>query len=526
MLHGHDAGGKGTPIIPPQRNVTDESPSLGKQAAQGAIWNYAAFILSKGLLFVATLILARVLSPSEFGLVGMALLVILALDIFRDFGIGAALIYNQKGGIPAANMAFFLSTGLGVALFALNWLLAPLAPHFFRVDSAADAELMVSLLRTLGFSLLFASFGSTQDALLQKDINFRKRMVPEVGRTLVKGLLSVALALTGWGVWSLVIGQVVGEACATLLLWIVSPWRPSRQLDRKLFRPMFGYGSQIMMVNGLGTLVADIDYLIIGRLLGEASLGLYTIAYRIPEMLVTNLSQAVSNVAFPVVARLQADLAAMREAYLKMQHYMLVIVAPLGFGLGAITPTLMHILFQSRWDPAIPVMQVLSIYMVLGAVSHWPGVVYKALGRPGILNRLSFLKLAMLAPALWWAATNYGIVGVAWAHLVVRVIGILIDMWVVSRFVKIGVLTILRAIWPPVAASLVMALVVRVIFTLSPDEQSIPVMLLAIVVGAAVYAATIWVLDRQAVMSLLTLGRSLIQRRRPAPATDLLPDPH
>jgi hypothetical protein len=163
---------------------------------------------------------------------------------------------------------------------------------------------------------------------------------------------------------------------------------------------------------------------------------------------------------------------------------------------------------------------------VLGAINHWPGVVYKAVGRPDILNRLSFLKLAMLAPALWWAASNYGIVGVAWAHLVVRLIGILLDMGVVSRFVKVSVLANLRVIWPPMAASLVMALAMRVIFMLSPDERSILVMLLAVVAGAALYAATIWMLDRQAVVSLLTLGRSLIKRRRAAPAPGLLPDPH
>ncbi len=113
--------------------------SLGKQAAQGAAWNYAAFLLSKGLLFVATLILARLLSPEEFGLVGMALLVITVLEIFRDFGIGASLIYRQSEGDreAAANVAFWLSAGIGVGLFALNWLLAPITVGFFKTGSEA-----------------------------------------------------------------------------------------------------------------------------------------------------------------------------------------------------------------------------------------------------------------------------------------------------------------------------------------------------------------------------------------------------
>ncbi|MBF6613585.1 MAG: lipopolysaccharide biosynthesis protein [Chloroflexi bacterium] len=464
---------------------------------------------------MATLILAHILSPAEFGLVGMALLVITVLDILRDFGIGASVIYYQRHGNAAANMAFALSSSIGVTLFIANWLLAPFAAQFFKTSSPSDTATVTALLQVLGFSLLFASFGSTQDALLQKEINYRRRMVPEVGRTLIKGGLQVALALLGFGVWSLVIGQVVGEASATLLLWLVSRWRPTLQFERALLRPMLGYGVQIMLVGGLGTFVSDVDYLIIGRLLGETALGLYTLAFRIPELLVNNLAQAVSTVAFPVTARLQANREAMREAYLLMQHYMLLILAPLGFGLYAITPALIHLLFKDKWYGIIPVMEVLSIYMVLGGITHWPGVVYKAAGRPGILSKLSFLKLAMLVPTLWWAAANYGIEGVAWGQLVVRSINILIDMWVVARFVQISVISNLRVIWPPLLSAVIMVTAVRAVFLLDHAETSIPVMGAAIMVGVLVYGGAIWLLDRRAAAALLGLGRSLVLRTNP-----------
>lgn len=507
-----------TPAPPP---APPRPPSLGKQVVQGAMWNYGGFLVSKGLLFVATLILARILSPSEFGLVGMALLVITALDILRDFGIGASLIYRQRDGQAAANLAFLLSAVIGVMLFVGNWLLAPFVTVFFKTNGPEETATVTGLVQVLGFSLLFAGLGSTQDALLQKAIDYRRRMIPEVGRTLIKGVLQVALALAGFGVWSLVWGQVIGEACATILLWTVSSWRPTRLLDRTLLRPMVNYGTQIMMVGGLGWLVADIDYLIIGRFLGDAALGLYTLAFRIPELIIRNLAQAVSNVAFPVAARFQEDKAAMRHAYLTMQHYMLAILAPLGFGLFAVTPSLIHILFQDKWEPAIPVMELLSIYMVLSGISHWPGVVYKAVGRPDILNRLSFLKLVLLAPTLWWAATTYGIVGVGWGQVAVRVVVILIDMWTVSRFVQISMRANLQAIWPPLAASAIMAAAVRLVFLLDPRESSIPLLAVAIITGGAVYAGALWLLDRPTVSALLDLARGLVaRRRRIAPAPD------
>ncbi|MDQ6692851.1 MAG: lipopolysaccharide biosynthesis protein [Chloroflexota bacterium] len=501
---GDDTGGRGG--------------SLGKQAAQGAAWNYAAFLVSKGLLFVATLVLARLLTPAEFGLVGMALLVITALDVLRDFGIGAAVIYHQREPQAAANMAFALSSGIGILLFAANWLLAPFTAHFFKTANPADTQTVVSLLQVLGFSLLFASLGSTHDALLQKEINYRRRMVPEVSRTLFKGVISVALAFMGWGVWSLVIGQVVGEASATLLLWYVARWRPTLQISRALLRPILGYGVQTMFAGGLGTLISDVDYLIIGRLLGETPLGLYTLAFRIPELIIKNLSQAVSSVAFPVAARLQSDRDAMRDAYLSMQHYMLAILAPLGLGLYAVTPALIHLLFQSKWDPIIPVMQALSLYMVMGAINHWPGVIYKAVGRPDILNRLSLVKLAMLVPVLWWCALSYGIEGVAWGQVVVRAIGVVIDMYAVSRFVKLSVWENLKVIWPPFVAALVMLAGVYLVFLLDPGQRSLPVAALAIAFGALLYGAGLWLVDRKAVVTLLALGRSLTGRDRPVAA--------
>jgi O-antigen/teichoic acid export membrane protein len=488
--------------------------SLGRQAAQGAVWNYSAFLVSKGLLFVATLVLARLLTPAEFGLVGMALLVITLLDILRDFGIGSALIYRQHDGAAAANMAFFLSGGIGLFLFLANLLLAPLAAGFFKTSGPQETAALTLLLQVLGASLLFSSLGSVHDALLQKEIDYRRRMVPEVGRTLVKGVLSVVLALMGWGAWSLVIGQVVGEASATLLLWLVLPWRPSFNFERGLFRPMVSYGLQIMLSGGLGTLLSDVDYLIIGRLLGDTPLGLYTIAFRIPELLIKNLAQAVSTVAFPVAARLQADRAAMRDAYLMMQRYMLVILAPLGFGLYAVTPGMVHILFSSSWEPVIPVMQILSIYMVLGGISHWPGVVYKAVGRPDMLNILSFIKLVMLVPTLWWCAANYGIVGVAWGQLVVRVAGILIDMWAVSNFIKVSVSYNLRVLWPPLVAAGIMALAVQALLTLLHESSGIAALTLSVLFGACVYASLIWLLDRQAVNALSSLALSMLRRER------------
>ena len=490
--------------------------SWGRQAAQGAFWNYAAFLVSKGLLFVATLVLARVLPKEDFGLVSMALLIITAFDILRDAGIGAALIYHQGDPRPAADLAFVLSAGLGIGLFIANWLLAPWLALYFSTDSHDDLALLTSMVQILGLTLFFASLGSTQDALLQKDINYRRRMIPEVGRTAIKGGLQVVLALTGWGVWSLVYGQVIGEAGATLLLWGVARWRPTFRPDWKLLRPIAGYGAQMISISGLGWLIADLDYLIIGRLLGAVPLAIYTLGFRIPEMVIRNLALSVATVAFPVTARLQADLKALRDAYLTMQHYMLMLLAPLSFGLYATTPVLMRLLFGTKWEATIPVMKVLCLYMLVSGVGTWAGVVYKAVGRPDILNKLAIVNLVLLAPVLWWCTEHGGIVAVAWGQVVMRLVYMVMHLIVVARFVHISVVANLRVIWPPIAAAGLMALAVRAVWLLDPSQTSVLVLALAVVVGGATYLGLMWLIDRRALQALLTFGWGFLSRGRPA----------
>jgi PST family polysaccharide transporter len=269
-----------------------------------------------------------------------------------------------------------------------------------------------------------------------------------------------------------------------------------------------------MLVAGLGTLLADVDYILVGGMLGAAALGLYTMAFRMPELLIMNLAQAVSTVAFPVAARLQSDMDALRSAYLKMQRYMLAILAPLGFGLYALTPTLVHMLFGEPWVPAIPVMQVLSIYMLLGGINHWPGVVYKAVGRPDILTRLSLVKLIMLVPVLWWCAANFGIVGVAWGHLAVRLIGIAIDMKVVAGFVGVGVWENVRALLPSLVSSGAMAAMLQVLFMFTGDVPGPATLGIGIVAGAAQYTVLLWLLDHDSVDGLLDVARGFLPRKR------------
>ena len=261
-----------------------ERPSANRVfagAVRGLVWTYASFAGSKLLVFVATVILARLLMPADFGQVAFALVVISYLDTVGDLGISEALIYKQDRVEDAANITFIISLLTGAVWFLLILAMAPLAAAFFK-DPACEP-----ILRAMAWVFVITALGNTHDALLRRDLGFKQRAIPEFAQGLIKGIGSIVLALRGWGVWSLVWGHLIGAAVSTLALWLIVPWRPRWQFAWDLARRMLRYGGQIVSVNVLGAITHHVDYLIVGRILGSAALGFYILAFRIPEVIIT-----------------------------------------------------------------------------------------------------------------------------------------------------------------------------------------------------------------------------------------------
>lgn len=211
---------------------------------KGTMWSYAARYGGKVVVLVSTIILARLLSKDAFGVVGYALVVTNFLDVIRDLGVGTAVIY-QREDPKVSDTAFWLVLIVGFLLFGITWLIAPLVGDFFQDDRA------VPVVRALGLTFPFSALGKIHDMLLRKELAFDKAFIPNFARNMGKGTLSVLFALLGFGVWSLVIGNVGGVVVMAIVLWLVFPWRPSFRFDKKDARELLSYGTGILSVNVL-----------------------------------------------------------------------------------------------------------------------------------------------------------------------------------------------------------------------------------------------------------------------------------
>jgi PST family polysaccharide transporter len=458
--------------------------SLGRQILRGSALSYGSFLGAKLVAFLSMLILVRLLVPADFGLVGYALIVLGLLDIVKNLGITQALIYRQDIADADAGEAFALAMAMALILFGICWLLAPVAGHFFH-DSR-----VIPVTRVLALTLLLDALGGVHAALLQKHLRFGRLVIPDVALSVTKGVVAVLAALLGAGYWSLVAGQLAGMSLWTVTNWWLFPWWPRIRVRWASARRLLGYGLHILLVDFVGAVILTADNLVVGRLLGIRALGLYAVAFTIPQMITIGLAVAVSNACFPALSRIQANRGELERYYLLVQRYSAAAIVPAAVGLFASTPSLVHALFGREWWSMSTTLQLLALFALVQAMVWSAGDLYKAIGRPDMLWKLGFAQALAVVAAVIIGAELGGIVGVAWARIAIAVPFALITWWWVHRLLGVELTAIGRALRAPLIAGAVMLAVMELLDrSLAPLLGPVAVLAAQLTAGVAVYTA-------------------------------------
>jgi O-antigen/teichoic acid export membrane protein len=485
-------------------SANQRATNVSKQSIRGTMWGYVSYASGKLLTFLSTLILAYFLLPEQYGIVGFCLIAIQYLDVLNEAGTDAALVSRRDRIVEAANAAFVISIVFAFILFGVAWVSAPQVAAFFEEPAVTD------LFRLFAIVLPVRALGTVPGAMLQRNLKFKRRVIPDLGRNISKGLVSIVMAWQGYGPLSLVVGQIVGEAIGVVLLWMLAGWRPSLQLDRQVTLEMSTFGGHIMLVGLAGAFQANADYLLVGKILGGTALGLYTFAYRVPELVLRSFSSVLDKVAHPILAQLQADAERLRAVYFGYVRYITLLMLPVGVGLAVIAPIFFTAFFRPEWAPATMVMQCVSIALAIRSIGYIPGILYKATNRPRILNQLAVIKLPTMLLVLW-LGTFYGINGVAIGQLVLAFVYVTIDTVMVSRIFKFRISEMLRSLYPAVTATAVMALAtISVLFSLR--LEGLLGLITLVVVGAAAYLGTLSLVGRETVVQARTALRAAFSR--------------
>ena len=491
-----------------------QAPSaLARSTARGAAWSGISSGSTSLLRLGVLTILARLLAPTDLGLLAAAAFFVDLSIIIHELGLGAAIVQRQEIDDELLSTAFWSNLGMGLFLSLLLTAASPLVAWFYR-DPRVQPVLMAL---SIGFVIM--PLGLVHKVQMQKRLDFRRVAIAEVGGVLAMGSVSIVMAWQGRGVWSLVWGSIAQKAAEVVLLWLQQPWRPAFRWSRAAFRHLFAFGANIVGERIANYLNTNLDNLLVGRLLGGEALGYYSFAFQLMSVPLTRISIQVSRVTFPAFSLVQEDQERLRRGYLATIRFVSLLTFPLIVGLFWTAPELLGLIGGgSKWYPAILPLRIMCLAGMIKPVVSTVGSVLKAKGRPDIGFRFNVVTLAVTLVALLIGA-RFGIAGVAWAVTALSVILGPTIQTITNRLIGLSWPRYLRALYPALVGVVVMSVALALLRVLNAHAlgwTQTGLLAVSVLCGGGSYLVAMQLTG--ALREALALVRDILRPRQPGGA--------
>ena len=400
--------------------------SLSKKVVKGGFWVFTLRGFSHLFGIARLMILARILAPSDFGLMGTALLVMATLEAFSQTGFQPALVQKKEDIKEYLNTAW---TGLilrGIILFAILYFVAPYAANFFNEPAAK------SIIRVSGFSILLQAFANIGIIYLYKELEFNKQFVYESSGIFTDFLVATFAAFTLKSVWALVFGSLAGNLVRCIVSYIIHPYKPRLNLELGKTRELFGYGKWILGSRILVFTGAQIDKICVGRLLGAASLGFYGMAYQISDIPATEITYVIGRVAFPAYSKIQDHRVRLQQAYFQITRLTIAISVPIAIGVVFLASDFTRIFLGEKWLPMVPAMQLFAGAGLIKSIVSTGGPLFAGSGRPNFGFYIQLIRGLIMIVGIYPLTIHMGIPGAALC-VILSVVGMFIIWYPLSQ---------------------------------------------------------------------------------------------
>ena len=461
---------------------------IHQRTLTGIGWSSISQVIKQVLAFSIAVILARLLSPREFGLLAMVIVFTGFIDVFTDMGLGAAIIQKPDLEPRHVNAVFWANTGVGVLLTVLVIMAAPLIALFFRLPAL---RLMTTV---LAFNFLVGSFRVVQESLLLRQMEFRRLAIVDNVSVLVSGCGAIGLALAGMGVWSLVGQSILSALTSVLVLWSLAKWRPTSAIDWKALRELLPYSSGMLGFNAVNYWIRNIDNILIGRFIGSTALGIYGRAYALMLFPINQIASALGKVMFPALSAIQEDRDEVRGLYLRITGIISLITFPLMTGLLVVAKPFVLTLFGGKWAEVIPVFRILCVTGLIQSVGTTVGWIYTSQGNTRLMFRWS-VGAGLIFGVGIAAGLNWGVKGVAWAYTICNIL-LLYPAWTLpGRLINLTFFEMVKNVSGTFFCAVLMGGAVYASATLMPPDWPDGLLLLVqVLCGLVVYALLVHLL--------------------------------
>lgn len=467
--------------------------TLGKRMAHGALWMVAWRLSDRVLGLLSTLVLVRLLLPTDFGLVAMATSLIGLVSLLSAFSFDVALIQNQQAERRHYDTAWTLNVLFGFATGVVLALAAPWAAGFYREPQ------LETILYCLAVGTALAGMSNIGTVAFRKDIELRKEFNFQMIKRVIMVLATIALALMLRTYWALVIASVLSSAIGVLISYQMHPYRP--RLSLAAGSELLNFSKWLLINNFLNFLHNGSPGLILGKIVGAQGLGLYNVAYEISNLPTSELVAPVTRATYPGYAKIAHDVQELRSMYLRVTGLIAFITLPIGAAIVALSDLVVGILLGPHWREASPLIATLAVYGVLQSLQANGGAVLLALGRFKAISMLLAIHCAVLLPALVFGAYQGGALGGAIATSAVGIVMAPINLLQVFVHIELPFGEFVRAVWRPVIASVLVALLLawlEQVWRAPGIASNLTLAVVAAVLGGAAYVASIlalWMLS-------------------------------
>ena len=430
------------------------SENLKAKTAKGVGWGFADNILGLGITAVANIILARILSPADFGIIGMTAIFMTLSTSLVDSGFTGALTRKKDTVKADFDTVFYFNLAVSCLLYAVLFFCSPFIARFFK------EPILVPVIRILGISLVINAFGIVQKIILVRRIDFRTQAWISLVSSFAAAVAAVVMAFYGFGVWSLVVLQVGKLAVNTILLWSVSKWHPGLCFSRKSFRDMFSFGGRLLITSIISTIWSEMYSFIIGKMYSSSVLGQYSRADKVKNMVTSNVSSVMQKVSYPVLASIQDEGERQINVYRKILKTTVLISFTAVFGVWAVAGPFILTFFGDQWLPAVGYLRIMCFSGLFLPLMMCSANVINADGRSDITLVLEILKTVMgLIPVVF--GIIFSVEALLWSMVGVSFILFVVHAAYVSKVIHYSVGRQLADILPTLCVSIVMALIVN-----------------------------------------------------------------
>lgn len=368
--------------------------SLKLKTVSGLIWSFVDTMAGQGISLIVGIILARLLSPREFGLIGMITVFIAVSESFINSGFSSALIRKKDCTDTDYSTVFYFNLVTGAIFYLLLFISAPAISGFFN-----EPELK-AVLQVMGIVLIIDSFTIIQRTILTKRIDFKLQAKISVIASTVSGIVAIIMAFSGFGVWALVAQRVINQGLNSLFLWIWNRWKPLLVFSIKTFKELFGFGSKLLLSGLIDTIYRNVYYLIIGKFFSAQELGFYSRADGFKNLPSQNLNTIVSRVTYPVLSSIQDDIPRLRDNYQKLIRTIMFITFILMLGMAAVAEPMIHTLIGAKWEPAIIYLQMLCFVGMMYPLQALNLNMLQVQGRSDLFLKLEVIKKIIGIPII------------------------------------------------------------------------------------------------------------------------------